>query len=442
MPLINADFPEKLQMLFEPKRYKVLWGGRGAGRSWGCARALILKALQEPLRVLCAREFQNSISDSVHKLLSDQIVALGLADHFTILQNRIEGKNGSYFAFEGIKNNVTRIKSYEGIDICWVEEANKLPKNSWAVLIPTIRKPGSEVWLTFNPELDTDYTYKFFVQDADSEMSVVHMTWRDNPWFPPVLLPDIERDRVNDPDKFLNVWEGQCVQNLEGAVYATQLRRASSEKRICLVPWDPLCPVDTYWDLGRADRTAIWFVQRVAMQWRIIDYYEDSGPDIGDYLNVLQRKSYHYGKLVLPHDAKAKKLGMRMTIEEICRKFGYDVRVLPLHSRADGINAAKMIMQTCWWDERACSVGLQRLRHYRYQVINGHLSNEPLHDDASDGADAFRYFAMGSQYGSGNDRKVGVRERLAAAAASLKGDVVLENQNGRQSSGSGLGWLS
>jgi phage terminase large subunit len=437
---IDANFPAKLQMLFQPKRYKVLWGGRGAGRSWGCARALILLAVQSPLRVLCAREFQNSINDSVHKLLSDQITALGLAEHFEILKGEINGKNGSIFRFEGIKNNVTRIKSYEGIDICWVEEANKLSKNSWAVLIPTIRKPKSEIWLTFNPELDTDYTYQFFVRDADKEMSVVHMTYRDNPWFPEVLLPDIERDRVNDYDKYLNVWEGLCVQQLEGAVYATQLKRAALEKRLCQVPWDPLFPVDTYWDLGRADRTAIWFVQRIAMQWRLIDYYENTGPDIGDYLNVLQQKGYHYGKLVLPHDAKAKKLGMKMTIEEICRRMGYDVRVLPLHSRADGINAAKMIMKTCWWDEKTCQVGLQRLRHYRYRVVDGHLSNEPLHDDASDGADAFRYFAMGSQYGSGDGRNVGIKQRLAAAAESLRGNVVV-NAEGRAERGTGLGWL-
>ena len=143
----TAHFPEALQCLFKPKRHKVLWGGRSAGRSWGCARALLLIGAGRPIRVLCVRELQNSISESVHLLLSQQIVALGLESIYKIEVARISCISGpgagTTFSFEGIKNNTTKIKSYEGIDYCWVEEANKVSRTSWGILLPTIRKEGS-----------------------------------------------------------------------------------------------------------------------------------------------------------------------------------------------------------------------------------------------------------------------------------------------------------
>lgn len=441
MTQIAANFPKKLECLFEPKRYKILYGGRGAGRSWGVARALLIQGTQKPLRVLCAREFQNSISDSVHKLLSDQIEALGLAAFYKVLQSRIEGVNGTYFAFEGIKNNTNRIKSYEGIDVCWVEEANKVTKSSWGILIPTIRREASEIWMTFNPELETDYTYKRFVTDRDDSMAVVRMTYRDNPWFPDVLRDEMERDKARDYDYYLHVWEGLCVQQLEGAIYAKQLRRMQEDGRICRVPWVSDVAVSTHWDLGRADRTAIWFAQRVAMQWRLIDYLEGSNEDLPFYLKELQRKSYFYEKVWLPHDAKHKRMGMPKTLFRISLDMGFPTEITPNIPRVEGINAARMIMSSCWIDERNCQEGLQRLKHYRYRVVDGHLSNEPLHDDASDGADAFRYFAVNAKSPStSNDT---IKNRLANAAAALRGESMMnEGTEFSGRSGRSQGWMS
>lgn len=393
--LVKAQFPKPLECLFQPKRYKVLYGGRGAGRSWGVARALLLLGQLNPIRVLCVRELQNSIEESVHKVLSDQIVNLGLSGFYTIEKSKIYGSNGTTFSFDGIRNNVNKIKSYEGIDYCWVEEANKVTRNSWSVLIPTIRKESSEIWVTFNPELETDYTYIRFVKEANrAESAVVKMTWRDNPWFPLVLRKEMEADKERDFDHYLNIWEGHTVQQLEGAVYAKELRRATLEKRICTVPYDRSIPVDTYWDLGRADNTAIWFVQRVSMQWRVLAYYEATGQDLTHFLKECQKRAYVYGTMNLPHDAKAKRLGMRLTIEELLRQAGYRTNIVPNQRITDGINAARIIMPNCYWDTDGCEDGLNALRHYRYKVIDGHLSNEPLHDWASDGADAWRYFAI------------------------------------------------
>ena len=144
---IWPQFPSKLRCLFEPKhsRYRVLYGGRGAGKSHSVARALLCKGVGSTIRVLCAREFQTSIKDSVHKLLVDQIYNLGLQAHYEITQTTIRGLNGSEFIFAGIKNNINGLKSIEGIDYCWIEEANNVTANSWGILIPTIRKENSEI---------------------------------------------------------------------------------------------------------------------------------------------------------------------------------------------------------------------------------------------------------------------------------------------------------
>jgi len=208
----EADFPKKLRFLFEPHRYKVAHGGRGGAKSWGFARALLIIAYHKPLRVLCAREFQNSIQESVHRLLSEQIEALGLSDHYEVLQSEIRGNNGSHFVFAGIKTDPNKIKSAEGFDVCWVEEAEKVSAESWNKLIPTIRKPGSEIWVSFNPNLMNDATYQYFVVNPPPEAMVVQINWRDNPWFPEVLEKERRHLELTDPELYLHVWEGQCLQ--------------------------------------------------------------------------------------------------------------------------------------------------------------------------------------------------------------------------------------
>lgn len=410
-PNLRPDFPELMSYLFLPKRYKVYYGGRGAGRSWNFARALLIKGAGESLRVLCVRELMNSIAESVHKVLADQIVILGLQNYYEIQEKRIISKiNGTSFSFEGIKNNASKVRSYEGIDVCWAEEAAKITKDSWKILAPTIRKKGSEIWMSFNPEEEDDYTYVRWVLDdelkesqecgkkvMESERSyVVRMDFEDNPWFSDELREEMEYEKAHDFDSYLHVWKGECKVQLEGAIYAKQLRNALEEGRIGIVPYWKESPVETFWDLGRADCTAIWFVQQVAMQYRVLDYVEDSfEDDVGYYLNIMQAKGYTYGTVHLPHDGKAKRLGTKRSVEEQIRGNGFKVKIVPKASRSDGINAVRMIFPRCYFDAKRCKEGLNALKHYKYKMVNGKALNEPLHDWASDGADAFRTFAMG-----------------------------------------------
>jgi len=413
-PSSLVEFPEKLQCLFSPKRYMVLYGGRGAGRSWGIARSLLIEGTSKHLDVLCARELQNSIDESVHKTLSSQVSKLGLSNLYEVQRDRIIGPFGTNFSFVGIKNNTNKVRSYEGIDVCWVEEANKVSKNSWNILIPTIRKKGSRLIITFNPELESDYTFQHFVQERKKgarevkngsgevlwletdDTIICKMTYRDNPWFftDTELAGDMKKTRELDHDAYLNVWGGFPSQVLEGAVYAKELRAAQASGHICQVPYEREIPVDTFWDLGRADNTAIWFMQRVGMQYRVLAYYENSGFEITHFLKECQRRGYVYGEMFLPHDGAAQRLGTKHSIQEIMQNAGYRVRIVPRLSPTDGINAAREMFPNCWFDEDQCADGLHALRHYRYKVVDGQRSNIPLHDSASDGADAFRYMAV------------------------------------------------
>jgi phage terminase large subunit len=392
----DIEFPEGLAFLFDPARYKVLYGGRGGAKSWSVARALLIQGAERPLRILCARELQGSILDSVHKLLSDQVGALGLAGFYEVQKTSITGANGTEFIFAGLRNNIASIRSKEGIDRVWVEEANLVSKASWDTLIPTIRQEGSEIWITFNPELDTDVTWQRFVQHPPSSAVVRKIGWQDNPWFPQVLMDEKADLEQRDPDSALVVWEGFTRQVLDGAIYAAEIRAATRDNRITRVPYDASKPVQTFWDLGWADSTSIFFGQVIGFETRVIDYYSNEQQPLEHYQQVLQNRGYVLGTCWLPHDARAKQLGTGRSIEEMLRASGRTVRIVPQLSVEDGINAARTQFANCWFDAERCTDGLNALRRYRYEVDvqSGQRSRKPLHDDSSHGADAFRYLAV------------------------------------------------
>jgi phage terminase large subunit len=223
------------------------------------------------------------------------------------------------------------------------------------------------------------------------------INYRDNPWFPDVLRAEMEHLRSVDEDAYNHVWEGCCIQNVEGAIYAAELRAADREGRIARIPYDQSRPVHTFWDLGWGDQTAIWFVQSMPMETRFIDYLEGSQQPLAYYQHALQQRPYVYAAHHLPHDAQARNLATGKSIEELLRAAGFTVRIVPKLSIADGINAARTMFPNCWFDADKCADGLQRLRHYRWAPPGamGQVKREPLHDDNSNGADAFRYSAVG-----------------------------------------------
>lgn len=401
---LDIDFPKSMRFLFEKKRYKIAYGGRGSGKSWSVARALLVLGSNKKIRVLCTREIQKSIQDSVHKLLSDQIDIMGLNGFYIVQNSTIKGINGTEFLFAGLRHNINNLKSYEGVDIVWVEEAQSVSRASWNVLIPTIRKPESEIWVCFNPYLEDDETYQRFVVNPPQESLVKLVNYADNPFFPEVLRKEMEDLKKRSQSEYENVWEGKPKQAIEGAIFADELNKAAVEQRLTRVTPVVGVPIQTFWDLGQSDNTAIWFVQIVGMEYRIIDYYQSSGVKLGHYIEVLQERAYNYGEHCLPHDADHEQLAASATIRQQLQnalrdnpKLGQSVRIVPrIPKKALGIEAARGIFHQCWFDREKTSDGLQCLRHYAYAVDvgTGRVSKEPKHDAFSHGADAFLCFAQ------------------------------------------------
>lgn len=216
---VRLSVPKVFEPLFTcARRRNYLYGGRGSAKSHSVAQYCVLRAYTSKVKILCTRELQKSISESVHALLCDKIEQMGLSDFFTIYKDRIVGANGSLFVFAGVRQNVGEIKSMEGIDVCWVEEAQSMSRTSIDVLVPTVRAEGSVIIFTFNPFKDTDPVY-VDAMNPDDDWLVIKANYTDNPFFPEVLRREMEFDRKMDYDKYLWVWEGECLGLSEAQVF-------------------------------------------------------------------------------------------------------------------------------------------------------------------------------------------------------------------------------
>lgn len=208
--------------LFEPHRYKVVYGGRGSGKSYAIADILLITSLQRKCIIICGREFQNSIKDSVHSLLKQRIEALGLSDFFEVTREEIKSDfMCSRFIFKGLRNNIDSIKSMAGITHMWIEEADTLSAESWKVIKPTIREENSEIWITMNPKNKTDILYREFIEPEQVPANTyrVKVNWQDNPHFPSVLKDEMERDKQRDYGYYRHVWEGECLEHSDAQIF-------------------------------------------------------------------------------------------------------------------------------------------------------------------------------------------------------------------------------
>ena len=207
--------------LFNPFPYKVLYGGRGSGKSYAVADALLVIGASKKCKILCAREFQVSIKDSVHSLLGERITALKLESLYDVQRDRIIGINGTEFIFKGVRHNIDNIKSIPSITYCWVEEGQSISRESWDVLEPTIRDEGSEIWVTFNPTEATDIVYHEFVtnRDAYEGCFIKEVNWRDNPWFSENLNQKRLRKQKTDPDAYAHIWEGKLWERSDAQIF-------------------------------------------------------------------------------------------------------------------------------------------------------------------------------------------------------------------------------
>lgn len=402
---MNVQFPAKLQFLFKPARYKVAYGGRGSAKSWSFARALLIQGAQKPIRVGCFREVQKSIKDSVHKLLSDQIQALGLSHFYRVMETEIRGINGTEFLFAGLASHtVDSIKSYEGLDRAWVEEAHTVSKRSWDILAPTIRKPGSEIWVSMNPELETDESYQRFVAHPPPNSIVVQVNYNDNPWFSKELEDERLHCLETDPEGYKNIWLGQCKPAVSGAIWYDEVAKAQEEGRICDVPYDPLLKVHVVFDLGWNDAMAISLVQKHISALRVIEYIEDSHKTLDYYSALLKEKKYNWGKVYLPHDGRHKDFKTGKSTQEIMQALGWNVAITPNMSVEDGIRLTRLTFGRIFFDKTKAAQLVECAKHYRRSI--NQQTNEPgapVHDQWSHGGDNLRYIAVNAEHMSNED---------------------------------------
>jgi len=396
---VRAQFPEKLKFLFFPKRYKVARGGRGSAKSWSYARALLILGSQNKLRIGCFREVQKSIKDSVHKLLSDQIEKLGLGAEFEILKDTIRNKrNGTEFLFAGLSDlTVESIKSFEGLDIAWVEEGQAVSKRSWAILIPTIRKESSEIWVTYNPDLETDETHQRFAIDPPPDCVSVLVNYTDNPWFPSVLEQERIECKRKYPKDYPNIWEGKCRPAAEGAIYYDEMEAVQENGQIINLPYDPKLKVHVVVDLGWNDAMSIIMVQKNISEIRVIDYIEDTHKKLSDYSAMLKERQYNWGKMFIPHDGYNEDV-KAASAYRILKDLGWDIpdreEIVEMNVE-NGIKAARLIFPRCYFDKTKAARLIECLKRYsRVVPRNTAEPRTPKHDEYSHGADAFRYLAL------------------------------------------------
>lgn len=398
---LRVEIPRKLLPLLQPRRYKGAYGGRGGAKSHFFAEQIILKCYNQQTRVVCIREVQNSIKDSVKQLLQDKIAKLGLNYAFETLESEIRCNNGSIIIFKGMQSyNADNIKSLEGYDLAWIEEAQTLSQHSLDLLRPTLRKENSELWFSWNPRYKTDAVDKFFRKNPPEDAISVLVNWRDNPWFPEVLRKEMEHDFLIDEDKADHIWNGAYGAG-QGAILARYVNKAEREGRIHAVSYDPDgAPIEVSGDLGFRDTASWWYWQRKQGGFSLLMYDGDSGLDADDWIeriqnNLIVLSKGKFGKIWLPHDAKAKTFQSKYSsIEQFLHKFGTGkVGVVPQTKKSDQINAARTIIQKCEFDEKLCEEGLDGLRawEYQYNEENGVFSREPLHNWASHPSDAFAY---------------------------------------------------
>ena len=402
---VSIDVPEPFAELFEPTknwRHIAYYGGRSSGKSTTVAIALAVKATAAPLRILCTREFQASLNDSVYKLLADTISKYKLPN-WSVGREYIRNANGSEFIFAGVRNNVQSIKSMEGVDVCWGEEAATFSMESLDVLIPTIRKPNSYFIWTFNRLTAEDPIWEKICKNPDDRTYVRKVNSDEiEKLLSPEIIFEREKMRKENPELFEHVYLGEPLTANTGSVFGKQLAQARKDGRIGKVAYDDAIGVYTAWDLGVGDATAIWFFQVTAGgEIHFIDHYESAGEDLGHYISIIQNKPYNYNKHFLPHDANSRELQTGTTRVDFFNARGiYNVEVLrPTRftlGQDDISLVARPKFSKCWFDEKKCERGLECLRayHYAYNEKNKLLKDKPEHDWSSHSSSAFIYALM------------------------------------------------
>ena len=397
----RIEMPDKLVPVFMGEAdVRGAWGGRGSGKTRTFAKMTAVRALmwaqagREGI-VLCLRQFMNSLADSSLEEIKHAIRETPwLTPHFDIGEKYIRTADGRVsYSFAGLDRNIDSIKSTSRILLAWVDEAEPVTEEAWAKLIPTLREEDSELWVTWNRERKKSATNRRFGGVTDDRTKIIELNWRDNPWFPDILNRVRLKDLEERPDSYDHVWEGDYRGITEGAYYAKSLTLARAQGRIGRVSADPLMTIRAVWDIGgtgaKADATAIWIVQHVGREIRLLDYYEAVGQPLATHVAWLRAGGYEAALCVLPHDGASHEKVIHTTYQGSLEAAGFSVRVVPNQGAGAAmqrIEAARRLFPQMYFDAEKCAGGIEAIGAYHEKRDEKReIGLGPAHDWASHG---------------------------------------------------------
>lgn len=411
---VPLNLHRKLGFLMEMHPYKVAFGGRNSLKSHSFAGALVTMAAQQDLRILCAREIQKSLAQSVHQLLQDKIEQLKIGHYYDVTDEAIRSRaTNSMFRFTGLSDHTAEsIKSYEGFDVAWLEESQAVSRRSRQILFPTIfRTPNAEIWESFNPGMDTDDAWERYIINPPPGAKVVEMNYRDAigaGWWTDEQEQLRQYDLVHAKDDYDNIWEGKPRAVVVGAIYTSEINEMMVDQRYRLMPYDPRLPVHRVWDLGWNDLMVVMMVQKpTPSSLVVVNYFEDKFIKYSDVLEALDKLRYKWGEDWLPHDStQHHPTSGTNAFKQIKALTGKTPRDIPKSDPEARIRAARMMFPRVYVDntkratpperpDRLLGAAhlMDRLKRYRRHIPKSkELEGEEgkaLHDIHSHGADAW-----------------------------------------------------
>ncbi len=405
MSALKIKTAEVFEPLLHPARYKGAHGGRGSGKSHFFGELLVEECLAEKgTLAVCIREVQKTLAQSSKRLIEAKIRELNVGSEFKIFHDKIQTPGDGIIIFQGMQDHTAEsIKSLEGFKRAWVEEAQTLSARSLSLLRPTIRAESSQLWASWNPRRKSDAIDDFLRVKKPEGSVVVQANWKDNPWFPSVLEDERKLDLSLYPDRYDHIWEGDYAKAFEGAYFAQVLSKCRAEGRIGKVSADPLLPVRLFWDLGgsgaQADAMAIWAVQFVGQEIRVLDYIEGVGQVLAYYVNELRSRGYEKAVCHLPHDGVNENNITGKQYKDHLTEAGFDV-VEPMKNQGKGaaamrIEAVRRVFPKIWFNETTTEAGRDALGYYHERKDEARVVGlGPEHDWSSHAADAFGLMAI------------------------------------------------
>jgi phage terminase large subunit len=410
----RIELPAKLIPVFAGKAdVRGAYGGRGSAKTRSFAKMAAVEGFRFAKagikgQILCARQFMNTLEDSsleeVKRAIEDEP---WLAAFYEIGEKYVRTRCGNvWFSFAGLDRNIGSVKSKGRILLCWVDEAEPVTDHAWTTLVPTLREEGedwnAELWVTWNPARKNAPVEARFRNSRDPLVKVVELNWRDNPKFPAKLERDRQRDLIERPDQYPHIWEGDFVSVVEGAYFASHLTQAKAQGRIGNVAADPLMTLRAYWDIGgtgaKADACAIWIVQFIGKEIRVLDHYEAVGQPLAVHIAWLRSKGYDKALQVLPHDGATHDKVYNVTYESALRSADFDVQVIPNMGAGAAtirIEAVRRVFPQVWFNASTTEAGRDALGWYHEKRDEARgIGLGPAHDWASHSADAFGLMAV------------------------------------------------